>query len=128
MTIRKETRGRKKITVTTDHLKKIETLASRGLMDKEIMAVMGWSKDFFYKKKRQEKEFNDSIEKGRASGHLQLANKLFESGMAGNVSAMQYYLARRCGWSEKVQTEELNTRPIEINLIDAPVSGPDSFD
>jgi len=114
--------GRKPIKITVADIKKIGSLAGRGLMDKEIMSIMGWSHDFFYKKKRELTEFNDAIEKGRASGHAQIANKLFESAMSGNVSAMQYYLARRAGWSEKHEVEHDTAKPVVINFVDAPVN------
>ncbi len=108
--------GRKPIEITAADLKKIETLASRGLLDKEIFSIMGWSHDFFYKKKKLMAEFNDAIERGRSNGHAQVANKLFEACMAGNVSAMQYYLARRAGWVEPKLQADIDDDPPAVQV------------
>jgi hypothetical protein len=117
--------GRKPIEITAADLKKIETLASRGLLDKEIFSIMGWSHDFFYKKKKLMAEFNEAIERGRSNGHAQVANKLFEACMAGSVSAMQYYLARRAGWIEpKVQTDPDGDAPaVQVTFAVAEAKG-----
>ena len=120
--------GRKPHKLTEDDIRKVETLAGRGLLDKEIMAVMGWKKDFFYDRKKDNLEFSEAIEKGRATGHASIANKLFESAMSGNVSAMQYYLARRAGWSEKHEVEHDTAKPVVINFVDAPVNDQHSTD
>ena len=109
-------RGRKPVEVTPADIRKIETLAARGLFDKEIMSIMGWSHDFFYKKKKQMAEFDEAIQRGRANGHAQVANKLFEACMAGNVSAMQYYLARRANWVEPKQTTDDQEEPPSVSV------------
>tara|TARA_R110000772_G_scaffold42318_1_gene98307 strand:- start:13303 stop:13695 length:393 start_codon:yes stop_codon:yes gene_type:complete len=98
-----EKRGRKLITIGTKEINKVEQLAARGLLDKEIMVMLGWSHDTFYKKKKLHSEFSDAIERGRASGHAAVANKLFDACMKDNISAIQYYLARRAGWVEPKQ-------------------------
>lgn len=108
--------GRKPIEITAADLKKIETLASRGLLDKEIFSIMGWSHDFFYKKKKLMAEFNEAIERGRSNGHAQVANKLFEACMAGSVSAMQYYLARRAGWIEPKSEQTADEDPPAVSV------------
>ena len=114
--------GRKKYELTSQIISKVETLSSRGLLDKEIFSILGWSHETFYKNKRDSIEFSDAIEKGRASGHAAIANKLYESALSGNVSAMQYYLARRAGWSEKHEVEHDTSKPVVINFVDAPIN------
>lgn len=120
--------GRKPITISKDDIKKVEQLAGRGLLDKEIMSVMGWGKDFFYRKKRMMREFSDAIERGRANGHAAIANKLFESAMSGNTSAQQFYLSRRCNWTEKHELETEVTKPVLINFVDAPTGKRPDYD
>lgn len=100
--------GKKKKVITPAILKRAEQLASRGLYDKDIMPLIGISHDTFYRWRNESPEFSEAIDRGRASGHAQVANKLFESAMAGNVSACQYYLARRAGWKETQQVQALD--------------------
>tara|TARA_R110000796_G_scaffold148262_6_gene265124 strand:- start:834 stop:1226 length:393 start_codon:yes stop_codon:yes gene_type:complete len=98
-----EKRGRKLITIGAKEINKVEQLAARGLLDKEIMVMLGWSHDTFYKKKKLHAEFSDAIERGRASGHMAVANKLFDACMSSNQGAIQFYLSRRAGWVEPKQ-------------------------
>lgn len=120
--------GRKPRKITQEEIKQVEMLAGRGLLDKEIMAVLGMSHDFFYRKKRELNEFNDAIVRGRAKGHASVANKLYDACMAGNVSAMQYYLARRAGWTEKHEFEGDTTKPVVINFVDSPPAEKPEYD
>lgn len=108
--------GRKPSEISEADLIEIETLSSRGLLDKEIISAMGWSHDFFYKKKRLMAELSEAIKRGRANGHAEVANKLFESALSGNVSAMKYYLERRASWIVQKQVEANNDNPPSISV------------
>ena len=103
-------RGRKKKICTDATLRKVEKLASRGLYDKDIWPIIGINRDLFYEWKRENSDFSEALDRGRSIGHHDIADKLFESAMAGNVSAMQYFLARRCGWSDTQQYQALDEK------------------
>tara|TARA_R110000796_G_scaffold64465_2_gene149414 strand:+ start:12504 stop:12914 length:411 start_codon:yes stop_codon:yes gene_type:complete len=116
-----EKRGRKIITIGTKEISKVELLAARGLLDKEIMVMMGWSHDTFYKKKKLHSELSDAIERGRATGHAAVANKLFDACMSSNIGAIQFYLARRAGWVEPKgdsgdQNDEVPSLNVSFNI------------
>lgn len=122
MSEKKTKRGRKPFELTPELIAEAERMASVGLMDKEIYAAMGISRDVFYKRKRYNKEFKDALARGRSRGHEAVASKLYEVAMTGNVSALTFYLARRCGWTEKQEEkhEEGKSKPITIQFVDAP--------
>jgi hypothetical protein len=63
-------------------LKKIETLAQRGLTDNEIKLAL--------RLKKLAKEEQEAVEKGRASGIALINDKLFKRALAGEPKAVDY--------------------------------------
>lgn len=94
---------------TPPDLKMVEKIAESGLSQREIAVKLGISYETLRKKKKDNKEFEDAIEKGRASAHSNVANKLMQAAMGGSVSAMIYFLKCRYPkqWNEKVIEAEL---------------------
>lgn len=99
-------------------LTKVEVLASQGLTNEQIAACLGICEDTLYTKQRQLTEFSEAIKKGRASGIQQVSNVLFEAALAGNVTAMIFYLKVRAGWKEPIVTEQKHSREELIGMIE----------
>jgi len=92
--------GRKPRKLTDKDIEQVKSMAGIGCTDKQIFDALGVSRDYFYKKKRELKEFNDAILQARANGIAKIANVHFKAAMEGDVKAMQFVLSRKGGWIE----------------------------
>ena len=86
-------------------LERVQELASRGLTLEQIAVALGISPRTLYNRRRKFAEVADAIKKGRALGVAAVASKLWEAAMAGNITAIIFYLKTRGGWSEKAQID-----------------------
>ena len=102
----------------TFDLEKVEALAARGLTHQQIAHNLGISHDTLYKRKRTSAEFSDAIERGKAKGITQVANKLFESAVGGHFQAQKYFLTCRGGeeWQENRMQDNLQAQQPVINI------------
>ena len=91
--------------------KRVEALASRGLSLEQIAVSLGFNVRTLLRHKKQESELSEAIKRGREKGIATVANKLFESAMAGNTAAMIFFLKARGGWSEKIDISSTVTQP-----------------
>ncbi len=99
-------------------LTKVEVLASQGLTNDQIAAAPGISETTLYKSQRQLTQFSESIKKGRARGIGQIANALFEAAIAGNVTAMIFFLKSRARWAEPPAAEHKHSREELITMVE----------
>lgn len=83
------------------NLKEIEALAARGLTLNQIADALGISDDTLARKRRQLADFADALQKGKATGIAQVANRLFEAAMAGDTTAMIFFLKAQGGWRDR---------------------------
>jgi hypothetical protein len=103
---------------------KVETLASQGLTMDQISSCLGCCTATLYNKMGSEVEVLDAIKRGRAKGVATIANALFETGKAGNVTAQIFYLKNRSpeDWKDRKETELTGKGggPLEISY---PIQG-----
>ena len=59
-------------------IQQCETLAAQGLTNEQISAAMGIGQSTFYKNKRENKEFEEALMRGRARGIAVVVNRFFE--------------------------------------------------
>jgi hypothetical protein len=79
---------------------KVEKLASRALTIEQIAPRIGMARQTLFTKRRLNPAIYDAIEKGKAAGIEEMANKLFDDGLAGNTTAQIFYLKARAGWRD----------------------------
>lgn len=104
--------------VPTD-LERVEKLAARGLTFDQIAAALGISRDTLYRRKRELRDFSDALEKGRARGISEVANKLFETAMQGNITAIIFFLKCRANWRDQGPVVEIhNEQNVNVEQID----------
>ena len=103
-------------------VKKIETLASRGLTQGQICDALGISDETLLRRKRTNVDIADAIRRGAAQGIAEVVNALFDAAVSGNVPAMQFFLKNRAQWKDKVDIEVSDSLPapliIEVPCID----------
>jgi predicted DNA-binding protein (UPF0251 family) len=90
--------GRKPIEID---IKQVKALASQQLSDQDIFTILHISKDTFYKRKKQLKEFSDALAEGRAIGIANITNKAYQKAMAGDGEMIRFILERKAGWKKE---------------------------
>lgn len=86
-------------------LKQVEALATNGLTLQQIADSLGISVDTLYLRKRENKDFQDAIKRGKAKGIAIVTNKLMEQIKSGNTTAMIFFLKSQAGWKESQQID-----------------------
>lgn len=84
---------------------KVEALASRGLNNEQIASALGISERKLYYSKKFSAEFADAIKRGKAKGIVKVANALMEKALAGDTTAMIFFLKAQGNWREIKRTE-----------------------
>jgi hypothetical protein len=92
--------GRPPLHFSEEDLEKVQSLASRGLTNRQIAYSFGMSESTLYEKQREFPELKERMRRGRAAGVGEVASKLYELAMTGHYPAMAFYLKTRGGWSE----------------------------
>jgi predicted transcriptional regulator len=100
-------------------LKKVKRMASRGLNQSQIAIALGCSASTVEERLRNDKDFKDAYELGKASGLDDIANSVYDEAIAGNMVAAKFYLAARHGWSDKLDLTSGGNAlaPVVINVI-----------
>ena len=107
----------KKIILSDEQIKQIESLASEGLTKNEIAGVIGVSEKTLERRINEIEEVEISYKKGRSNAKKKVINKLFEKIDEGNVTAIIFYLKTQCGWREKKEdTQEVAKGNVVIYL------------
>ena len=112
-------KGRKKFEVTPAVLKKVESLASKGMTHEQIAYCLGICVATLSKQKRINAQFLGAIKKGQAKGIEVVTNKLFQNAKSGDNTSIIFYLKNRAGWSDKVTNEHTGQDggPIKIERV-----------
>ena len=106
-------------------IQQAENLAAQGLTNEQIAAAMGFSESTLYKNKKENKDFQEALMRGRARGIAVVTNRFFEIIQAkikykdedGNdkeeykydadtrLNAMKFFMERRGGWVRQEQSK-----------------------
>jgi len=89
----------------------VERMAGRGLTQRQIALALGICLDTLIKYKKENSEFFDSIQRGKAQGLYQVSNALFAEAVQGSVTAQMFYLKCRDreNWNDKPhELKEMN--------------------
>lgn len=89
------TAGRPKFIPTPEICAKAEKLASRGLTVEQIARSLGVSETTVYDRQAEYPDFMKAIKDGRAKGLAAVSNALYEKAVAGDNTAMIFYLKNR---------------------------------
>lgn len=86
-------------------MKLIETLAGKGLTEKQIGQYCGYSSATHWAKMRRENpDINAAIDRGRAKMIVKVADALIDNAIEEkNVTAQIFFLKAQAGWSDKVE-------------------------
>jgi len=98
-------KGTVKFRLTPAILAKAEAASARGLDHDDIARVLGISVTTLYEHKAKNEEFAEAIRRGKAKGHLAIADAVYNKAKAGNMDAARLILSRRYGWQEHQKIE-----------------------
>lgn len=85
-------------------MKLIETLAGKGLTEKQIGQYCGYCQSHWNTLRRKNPEINAAIDKGRAKMIVKVADALIDNAIEEkNVTAQIFFLKAQAGWSDKVE-------------------------
>lgn len=106
-------------------LVKVEALASRGLNNEQISNALGISERQLYYGKKFNAEFAEAIKRGKAKGVVKVANALMEKALAGDTTAMIFFLKAQGNWREIQRTELTGAdgKPIQALVKNEGVDG-----
>jgi hypothetical protein len=76
----------------------VEKCAALGMTDTQIAAASGICLATLYKRKRDNSQFLEAIERGQAKGVQLVASKLMEQVNVGNAQLIKFYLEAKGGW------------------------------
>lgn len=108
-------------------LQQVELLAARGLSKEQIAHNLGISYQTLNERQKEFSEFSEALNRGKAKGIAQIANKLYENAYKeNNLGAQIFYLKTQGGWREtEIKVIEGNQEnPLQIehkspDLMDA---------
>lgn len=104
------------------NLNDVETLASKGLTEKQVATELGVSRSTIQRRKRESESFEAAFRKGQTAGISKVKNSLFECAThpeKPNVLAMKTYLERVEGAAKleiKSEIELTDNRKVEDAL------------
>jgi hypothetical protein len=85
--------------------------ASRGLTMDQIARFLGTSAVTLAKRRKVVKQLEEAILDGRTMGVLNVANALFDKAMAGDTTAMIFFLKAQGGWRENIVLQHIGGGP-----------------
>ncbi len=86
-------------------------MVSFGITHDQIAAIIGISDETL------RKYYREALDYGKAKSVEKVANSLFDTAVAGDVSAQKFYLSSRAGWAEKQQQEVSGTVSVVTRKI-----------
>lgn len=98
--------------------KRAKNMAARGLTVAQIADCLGVCEATIYAKQKEFPEFLEAIKRGRSSGMDEVTSALFEKAIAGDNTAIIFYLKHRDreNWGEQVIEPVQEIPPIQIIL------------
>ena len=98
----------------------VERLAAIGCTLEEICLNLGFSYSTLNRRKKEMKELEDAITRGKAKGVREIENALFKRAQEGDVHAIKFWLCNRTDkWSSIYKTEVTgaNGTPLQPPVI-----------
>lgn len=92
--------------VTDEVIKAVAEMAKVGVTNEHVAQALGISQTTWYECKKKYPKLAEAYNTGQGKGIQAVADKLWECAVNGNISAMQFFLARRAGWSEKQEISQ----------------------
>lgn len=85
-------------------MKLIETLAGKGLTERQIGQYCGYCQNHWNTLRRKNPDINAAIDRGRAKMIVKVADALIDNAIEEkNVTAQIFFLKAQAGWSDKVE-------------------------
>jgi transposase len=100
----KRKRGRPAKQITPETIAKIEKLAGLGCRLEEIAIACDVSTSTLERWK-QKAEVKTAYEKGRIHAKEEIAQRLYDLALSGDVAALIFWLKAQAGWTDKPQPE-----------------------
>ena len=88
-------RGPKAREISKELLGRVEQLATRGLSQKQVCDVLGFSETWWHAKKQEFSELGEFYKKGQAKGLAEVSNALYEQALNGSTGAACFFLKNR---------------------------------
>ena len=88
-------RGPKAREISKELLGRVEQLATRGLSQKQVCDVLGFSETWWHAKKQEISELGEFYKKGQAKGLAEVSNALYEQALSGSTGAAYFFLKNR---------------------------------
>lgn len=85
---------------TEKDIRQVEILAGQGLEAEMIANCLGISRDTYYERIKDNKQFSDAIKKGQGQAAAFVTGKLFNQIRKDNLTAIIFYLKTRLRWKE----------------------------
>ena len=107
-------RGPKAREISKELLGRVEQLATRGLSQKQVCDVLGFSETWWHAKKQEISELGEFYKKGQAKGLAEVSNALYEQALNGSTGAACFFLKNRDPdrWSD---IKSVNA--VQINIL-----------
>lgn len=113
-------------------LGQIEALASKGLNEEQIASALGIAYSTLRRHKGSNEQFQAALKKGKALGIADVSSALYDAAVAGNVTAMIFFLKNRSPESWRDKPDPINDDnvppPVQvvIHVQDASVADADA--
>lgn len=108
--------GQPKVELEAGDLKLLERLAGLGLSERNMATAIGVSDATWEALKKRDPRLSGALEKGRAEAARQVANRLFQLCMRGNLGALIWWEKTRSGRHEMGTQVADDARPFTFTL------------
>jgi hypothetical protein len=112
--------SRTPFTPTEEQRRQVKLLAAMGNSHESIGKVIGIAP------KTLRKHFEQELFRGAIDANTQMARKIYETGMGGNVSAMIFWMKNRAGWREHGPEGQRGPVAVPDFVVKGSASKPDS--
>lgn len=103
---------------TEEELKKVESLAARGMEQQDIALCLGIHPGTLSEKKKELSSLNEAIKRGKAKGIARVTQALLKNVDTGNVTAQIFYLKTQAKWREQDAIDHLDMNEFLKQLKD----------